>query len=111
MSTITIELPDSLLKRLRRESLSAEEIVIEALEEWLEKRREARQLEEIKASEPEHEQVMEAIESTGLLEPMGDEWKTLIAQAPRLSHAELQKMMAGKPPLSEIIIAERDEGR
>ena len=56
------------------------------------------------------ERVIEAIESTGLVEPMGAGWKHLICKAPRMSHDEPQRIMAGKPSLSELIIAERNEG-
>jgi hypothetical protein len=34
-----------------------------------------------------------------------------VVQAPRMTHDEIQQMMAGTPSLSEIIIAEREEGR
>ena len=59
----------------------------------------------------ERERIREALRSTGLLSEMGEEWNDLIAQSPRMTHDEIQQMMAGTPPLSELIIAEREEGR
>jgi Arc/MetJ-type ribon-helix-helix transcriptional regulator len=106
MSTIAIELPERLSKQLRQELVSDDEVsevVTEAIERWLENRRQK--------AKSEQERIREALRSTGLLSEMGEEWNDLIAQAPRMTHDEIQQMMAGTPPLSEIIIAEREEGR
>jgi Arc/MetJ-type ribon-helix-helix transcriptional regulator len=106
MSTIAIELPEHLTKQLRQELVSDEEVseaVTEAIEEWLENRRQK--------AKSEQERIREALRSTGLLSEMGEEWNDLIAQAPRMTHDEIQQMMAGTPPLSDLIIAEREEGR
>jgi Arc/MetJ-type ribon-helix-helix transcriptional regulator len=114
ISTITVQLPEDLAESLRREVLPPDKVVIKALEEWLEKRRQeqAEEAEREKgAAKSEREQVMEAIESTGLVEPMGAGWEHLISKAPRMNHDKLQLIMAGKPSLSELIIAERNEGR
>jgi hypothetical protein len=114
MSTITVQLPETLAESLRRETLPPDKAIIEALEEWLERRRQEQAEEaerENEAEKSEREQVTEAIKSTGLVEPMGAGWKRLISKAPRMSHDELQRIMAGKPSLSELIIAERNEGR
>jgi Arc/MetJ-type ribon-helix-helix transcriptional regulator len=106
MSTIAIELPERLTKQLRQELVSDEavsEAVAEAIEEWLESRRQK--------AKSERERIREALRSTGLLSEMGEEWNDLIAQVPRMTHDEIQRMMAGTPPLSDLIIAEREEGR
>ena len=107
MSTIAIELPERLTKQLRQELVSDEavsEAVAEAIEEWLERHQQK--------AKSERERVMEAIEKAGLhLKTSWEEWDDLIAQAPHMTHDEIQQMMAGTPPLSELIIAEREEGR
>ena len=106
MSTIAIKLPERLTKQLRQELVSDEavsEAVAEAIKEWLESRRQK--------ARSERERIREALRSTGLLSKMGEEWNDLIGQAPRMTHDEIQQMMAGVPPLSELIIAEREEGR
>jgi Arc/MetJ-type ribon-helix-helix transcriptional regulator len=106
MSTIAIKLPERLAEQLRQELVSDEavnEAVTEAIEEWLESRRHK--------AKSERERIREALRSTGLLSEMGEGWNDLIAQAPRMTHDEIQQMMDGTPPLSELIIAERDEGR
>ncbi|MFQ5812782.1 MAG: hypothetical protein ACE5I2_06285 [Anaerolineae bacterium] len=106
MSTIAIDLPKRLTKQLRQELTSDEAVskaVAEAVEEWLESRRQE--------ARPERERAIEVLRSTGLLSEMGEEWNDLIAQAPRMTYDEIQQMMAGTPPLSDLIIAEREEGR
>jgi hypothetical protein len=107
MSTIAIELSERLAKQLRQELASNEamsDAVAEAIEEWLERRRQK--------AKSERERIREAMEKAGLhLKTSWEEWDDLIAQAPRMTHDEIQQMMAGVPPLSELIIAEREEGR
>jgi Arc/MetJ-type ribon-helix-helix transcriptional regulator len=39
MSTITVQLPETLAESLRRETLPPDKAIIEALEEWLERRK------------------------------------------------------------------------
>jgi hypothetical protein len=116
MSTITVQLPETLTESLRRQTLPPDEAIIEALEEWLEKRRQE-QAEE--ANKLERKRVLEAIRSTGLWHSQEDQQafvesliRTLGLEAIELpSHEELRQELAGVPPLSELIIAERDEGR
>ncbi len=107
MSTIAIELPERLTKQLRQELVSDEavsEAVAEAVEEWLETRRQK--------AKSERERAMEAIERAGLhLKISWEEWNELFASTPALTAEEVRQMMTGVSPLSEDIIAERDEGR
>jgi sugar-specific transcriptional regulator TrmB len=114
MSTVTVQLPETLAESLRREALPPDKAIIEALEEWLEKRRQEQ------AEEAEKlERVLEAMRSTGLWHSQEDQRtfierliSTLGLEAVELpSHEELRQELAGVPPLSELIIAERDEGR
>ena len=116
MSTITVQLPETLAESLRREVLPPDKAIIKALEEWLEKRRQERAKE---AKKLEQERVLEAIRSTGLWRSQEDQrafverlMSTLGLEAVELpSHEELRQELEGVPPLSELIIAERDEGR
>ena len=122
MSTITVRLPETLAESLRRETLPPDKAIIRALEEWLEKRRQEQAggaEREKEAAKSERERVLEAIRSTGLWHSQEDQRafverliSTLGLEAVELpSHEELRKELEGVPPLSELIIAERDEGR
>jgi len=122
MSTITVRLPETLAESLRREVLAPDKAIIKALEEWLEKRRQEQAEEaerEKEAAKSERERVLEAIRSTGLWHSQEDQRafverliSTLGLEAVELpSHEELRQELEGVPPLSELIIAERDEGR
>jgi Arc/MetJ-type ribon-helix-helix transcriptional regulator len=107
MSTIAIELPERLTRQLRQELVSDEavsEAVAEAVEEWLESRRQR--------ARSERERAIEAIERAGLhLKTSWEEWNELFTSTPVLTAEEVRQMMTGVSPLSEDIIAERDEGR
>jgi len=107
VSTIAIELPERLSKQLRQELVSDEavsEAVAEAIKEWLESRRQ-------KAGS-ERERAIEVIEKAGLnLKTSWEEWNELFTSTPALTAEEVRQMMTGVSPLSEDIIADRDEGR
>ncbi len=116
MSTVTVRLPETLAESLSREALPPDAAIIAALEEWLEQREQERTKE---AKRLERERVLEAIRSTGLWRSQEEQRafverliSTLGLEAVELpSHEELRKELEGVPPLSELIIAERDEGR
>jgi hypothetical protein len=116
VSTITVQLPKTLAENLRRETLPPDEAIIEALQEWLE-RRKKEQVEETKKLQ--RERVLKAMRSTGLWRSQEDQrtfvrslLSTLDLETIELpSHEELRRELEGVPPLSELIIAERDEGR
>ena len=116
MNTVTVRLPEALAASLSREALPPDEVIIKALEEWLEQREQERVKE---AKKLERERVLEAIRSTGLWCSHEDQrafverlMSTLGLEAVELpSHEELRQELEGVPPLSELIIAERDEGR
>lgn len=107
MSTIAIKLPQRLAEQLRQELVSDEAVsraVAEAVEEWLESRR--------RQGRSERERAIEAIEKAGLhLKTSWEEWNELFASTPVLTAEAVRRMMTGVSPLSEDIIAERDEGR
>jgi len=107
MGTVAVELPERLAKRLREELPSDEAVsqaVAEAIQEWLERRRQK--------AKSERERTTEAIERAGLrLKTSWEEWNELFASTPVLTAEEVRQMMKGVSPLSEDIIAERNEGR
>jgi hypothetical protein len=107
VSTIAIELPERLARQLRQELVSDEAVskaIAEAIEEWLESRRQK--------ARSERERAIEAIEKAGLnLKTSWGEWNELFTSTPALTAKEVRQMMTGVSPLSEDIIAERDEGR
>jgi Arc/MetJ-type ribon-helix-helix transcriptional regulator len=107
VSTIAIELPERLTEQLRQELVSDEKVseaVTEAIEEWLESRRQK--------ARSERERAIGAIETAGLnLKTSWEEWNELFTSTPVLTAEEVRQMMTGVSPLSEDIIAERDEGR
>jgi hypothetical protein len=112
MDTIAVQLPELLVKRLEEEGVPVNEAMAEALEEWLAKRR--------PPSLPptsERQSIIKAIAKTGLL-PSPEEQlaffegivKTLgLEKHKPVSHDELRKQLQGVT-LSDLIIAERDEG-
>lgn len=116
MRTMEIRLPEPLAKRLDEETVPADQAVVEALEAWLE-RRERERVKEIEKLE--RERVLEVIRSTGLWRSREDQrafveklMSTLgIKPGDLPSHEELRQELEGVPPLSELIIAERNEGR
>ncbi len=56
--------------------------------------------------------VREALQGTGLWEPLDETvWAPYLRDAEKVTHEEVREMLAGLSPLSEDIVAERDEGR
>jgi len=98
---ITVELPEHLMCQLQEETIPPEEAIIQALEEWLAGRQ----------AILEQERMEQVLAETGLIDPLGEEWYGLIGPPTLLSYEELRKRLQNVPPLSEIIITEREEGR
>lgn len=105
---LTIRIPDGLHKLLqkrareRKRSLNTE--VVESLRQNLSS--------EVRYHpESERERVVQMLRENGMISDVGDYVDGLIGDTPVLSHAELRKLLKGAPPLSEVIIQERDEGR
>ena len=56
--------------------------------------------------------VREALQGTGLWEPLDETvWAPYLRDAEKVTHEEVREMLAGLSPLSEDIVAERNEGR
>ncbi len=113
MDMVVVQLPETLVKRLEEEGVPVNEAMAEALGEWLAKRR-------VPSLPPtsERQRIMKAIAKTGLL-PSSEEqlaffeglMKTLgLEEHEPVSHDELRKQLQGVT-LSDLIIAERAEGR
>ena len=110
MRTIEVRPPEPLAKRLQDEAVPADEAIIEALEAWLERREKERD---------EKERALRALVEGGLTMSVEEQhafveglMSALGIEAGELpSHEELRRELEGVPPLSELIIAERDEGR
>ena len=101
--TLTLELPETLYRRLeekaKREARPLDEAILRLLEEGLG---------ELDPAE-ERQRVLEVLRSSGLWQPPGPEWDEFIKQAPEITHEELRKSLEGISPLSEDIIAMRGE--
>ncbi len=98
--TITIRLPSLLANRLREENTSPATVIVQALEEWLARR----------PTRSEPERTWAALAATDLLEPLGVEWEDLLADDPLPSRAQVREALRDVPPLSPLIIAEREQG-
>jgi len=95
---------------VRLTPINTAEAIIEALEAWLERREKERD---------EKERALRALVEGGLTMSVEEQhafverlMSALGIEAGELpSHEELRRELEGVPPLSELIIAERDEGR
>jgi hypothetical protein len=101
---LTLRLPQTMHERLRKRALesrrSLNTVIVETLQNGM------LQTIDVGAQDQE-ERFWQALQENGLWEPLGMEWQPEIDQAPKISHAELQKEMQGVPSLSDLIIEER----
>jgi hypothetical protein len=102
MIKLTLRLPIGLHKQLKAraqtEKDSLNQTIIETLRKGI--------AQETSYQETEREKVQRVIREAGLWEPPGPEWPDV--EDTGLTHEEIRKMMKGVPPLSEIIIEERE---
>jgi hypothetical protein len=102
---LTVRLPKQLHQTLRERAAqlaqSLNKVIVDTLWRGLER-------EEAKPSS-EYERTMAAIRKTGLVTTMGPEWDKYIEDAPDVTVEELREALRGIFPLSEDIIADRDE--
>ncbi len=105
---LTLRLPaalhEKLLRRARAANRSLNTVIVESIQQ-------SAADESMYPEESEHEKIRRVLRETGLLEPLGPEWKKYTENAPDITHAELRQMLEGVPPLSEAIIEERDSQR
>ncbi|GAB4396652.1 MAG: hypothetical protein OHK0052_18180 [Anaerolineales bacterium] len=59
----------------------------------------------------ERERVVQVLRESGMISDIGSYVEKMIPNAPVVSPAELRAMLQGVPPLSDVIIHERNEGR
>lgn len=101
---LTLRLPARLHEQLRLRARSANRslntVVVEAISNGLSK--------EVVYPETEQERVLRVLRESGLWEPLGPPWDKYTKNAPAMTHAELREKLKGVPPLSEVIIEERE---
>jgi len=101
---LTLRLPPNLHAQLKQRSRdlnnSLNTIIIETLRSGL--------TQEQKSSETKEERAWRVIRESGLWEPLGPIWDEEIAKAPDITYEELWEELKDVPPLSEIIIEERE---
>lgn len=101
---LTLRLPpllhERLCQRAREEDQSLNKIIVEALWQDL--------VDVTSYPESGRERALRVIRESGLWEPLGREWQAEIEQAPKLTHAELREQLKGVPPLSKLIIEDRE---
>lgn len=101
---LTVRLSPELHRRLKNRAAeldaSLNQTLVEALWRGLERAPQE--------PETEREKIRRVLRESGLLYEMGPQWDELIESAPNLSPAEWREKLKGVPPLSDIIIEERE---
>ena len=101
---LTLRLPLGLHGQIKRSAhelnRSLNAMIVEMLQKEMTK--------EFAYEETEREKTLRVIRESGLVEPLGPQWFEGLDDEPDLTHEELWKEMEGVPPLSEVIIAERE---
>lgn len=100
---LTIRIPYRLHERIKNRARDADRslnsMIVETLNNGMDR--------DINYDESQDERIWRAVRESGLFEPLNPIWMEGIEDMPEISHEELQEMLKGVPPLSEIII----EGR
>ncbi|MCP4359432.1 MAG: toxin-antitoxin system HicB family antitoxin [Chloroflexi bacterium] len=99
---LTLRLPPDLHAQLKQLALESSHSLNKMIVETLRKGLPA----EVIYEETEQERALRVIKEAGLWEPMGSDWPDV--EDPGLTHAEIREMLKGVPPLSDIIIEERE---
>ena len=101
---LTLRLPQSLHGQLKQQAQilgnSLNAIIVETLRKGL--------MQKTTYTETEREKTLRVIRESGLVEPLGPIWDEEIDKSSDITYEELWKEMEGVPPLSEVIIAERE---
>ncbi len=99
---LTIRLPLGLHGQLKRRAhelnRSLNAMIVETLRKGMAK--------EFTYKETNREKTLRVIRESGLVEPLGSTWPNV--EDPGITHKELREMLRGVPPLSELIIDERE---
>jgi len=115
VGTITVTVPTALAERVLAQPVPPEQVVAEALRDWVEKHPEVEETEKSEQQRFEELLIREGLWTgweeqrrfiDGIAKALGVD-----ASVKPMSTEELWKLMEGVPSLSELIIAEREEGR
>ncbi len=102
---LTIRIPAELHHKLKLRAGSTNRslniVISETLERGLEHQEEIR-------NDSERERILRILRDSGLLSMTNTKWEQYDQNAPKISHAELREKLKGLPPLSELIIEERE---
>jgi hypothetical protein len=105
VETVAVQLPLQLARRVEAKKVPLGKAIVEAVERWLAERERPRVQPSADA------EFLAALEQAGMrVKRSWDEWQGWFSEKP-LSAAEVREMLAGVSPLSEVIIAERNERR
>ena len=101
---LTLRLPATLHRQIKEraaaENYSLNTMLVETLRRGL--------AEDPEHEETEREKVRRVLREAGLLAPLGPQWFEGLEDIPDISHEELRELLKDVPPLSEIIIEERE---
>ena len=99
---LTLRLPPGLHEQIKRNAhelkRSLNAMIVETLRKGLTK--------EFTYEETKREKSLRVIRECGLVEPLGSEWPNV--EDPGITHKELRELLKGVPPLSELIIDDRE---
>jgi len=99
---LTIRLPiwlhQQLQQRAQAESQSLNNMILESLKTGLNQK--------ITYPEREDEKVKRILRESKLWEPLGPDWPQV--EDPGYTHEEIRELLKGVPPLSEVIIEDRE---
>ena len=102
MVKLTLRIPTGLHRQLRARAQdvnhSLNKTIVETIRKGL--------VQETPYEVTEREKALRVIREAGLWEPLGSEWPDV--EDPGFTHAEIREMMTGVPPLSDLIIEDRE---
>ena len=101
---LTVRLPSDLHQRLKQRAQqrgqSLNKTILETLEFGLDM--------EKHPEETERERFLRLLREDGMIDEPEPGWNKYAAEAPRMRHAELREMLKGLPPISDLIIDDRE---
>jgi len=101
---LTVRLPDALHKALKHKAQSEKRSLNQTIVEEL-----WQSLETETAHETERERTRRVLRESGMLVELGPDWDKYIDGAPDITAEEIRDALHGLPPISEDIIADREE--
>ena len=109
VGTVTVTLPPDLSRNVLTQPADPASVITEAVRVWSEQH----PLPTPVPLRAPCQQILDDIlrEAGLLIEEDSSVWEQWLDEASRITHQQLRQRLAGTPPLSELIIAERNEGR